>query len=335
MRKEVLDWLIPRRPALLFLGADLDTGASTTSSVADFSKKELTMISEALGTSKKAHQFWATCLLCIQLANWGASVSRYFHSCPLASHFHSTTPCKNCQWKGRMAVRLAQGSWIDDFSKTLLRLTTGQAPSFLTKLGHDKRCLLERDYGSCRVAMIQRFQQVFSFWRELPWRICAVGIHLFDDITDDPECSEQYIKTSKLFAQSVIEQWDNTKVNQKGNHHFQTAKLFLDETFASNLRAYIVFWASSSEHRMPDPLAHTLMKYCSALTVMQSLEAQHHYLAQRVSFGRASLPAATCAYLRRRTNGDLQMLSFRKHLNRYLGEFSKLVAIKWDRRSDT
>jgi len=329
----VLDWLIPRRQALLFLGADLETGSSS-SSVADFSPKELKMINDVLEDSQKSYQFWATCHLCMKLSSWGASVSKFFHSCPVASHFHADRPCKMCVWKGRMAVRLAQGSWMDEFSQNLLNLPLGQARSFLNLMNLQNKSLLENDYNSCKVAMAQRFLQVFSFWRDLPWRICALGIPLFDDMSD-PQCSVQYIQSSKAFAREVMEQWDATKNEHKGNHSFHMAQLFLDSTFPSSLRAYMVYWASSPQQTMPHVLACALMKYCSALTVMQSLEAQHHYLSQRMSFGRAALPAATCAYLRRRLNGDMHHPSFRLKIDQFLGDFSKLVAIKWNKRSES
>ena len=86
---------------------------------------------------------------------------------------------------------------------------------------------------------------------------------------------------------------------------------------------------------MPEPLAMELLKYASALTVMQPLEAQHHYLNQKVSFGRASLPASTCAFLRRRMNKDVYKAGFRENVSRLLGGLSKLVAIPWNKRSDT
>ncbi len=330
----MLDWLIPRREALRFLSADLETGSSLSSSVADFSPKELKMINDVLGFSQKAHQFWATCHLCMQLSSWGASLSKFFHSCPVASHFHAKRPCKNCIWKGRMAVRLAQGSWMDGFSQDLLNLPLGRARSFLVKLQDQCQSNLENDYNSCKVAMAQRFLQVFSFWREIPWRICALGIPLFDDM-EDPQCSDQFLQSSKAFAQEVLGQWDVIKNEHKGNHSFHMARLFLDSTYPSSLRAYLVYWASSPETIMPQVLACALMKYCSALTVMQSLEAQHHYLSQRVSFGRAALPAATCAFLRRRFNGDMHQPSFRLKIHKLLGDFSKLVAIKWNKRSET
>ena len=99
---------------------------------------------------------------------------------------------------------------------------------------------------------------------------------------------------------------------------------------------YLLWWANSptTELEMPKPLAMELMKYCSALTVMQSLEAQHHTINLKISFGRASLPASTCANMRRKYNGDVETPKFRTDLARLVGDLSKLVAIKWSNRSE-
>jgi hypothetical protein len=192
------------------------------------------------------------------------------------------------------------------------------------------------------MAMAQRFVQVFSFWRELPWRLCALGICLFNDM-DDMELQRQYVQSSKAFALDVIDLWNHMQTNpgqvSSGNGHvsFHMARHFLDRLLPQSLVAYVIWWASSSpaELVMPHALAQALMKYCSALTVMQQLEAQHHFLHQKVSIGRASLPASTCAFLRRRTNKDLATPGLRDNLDRLLADLSKLVAIKWDSRTDS
>ena len=328
-RYEVLKWLIPRRSALMFLGADLNADLS-----AEFSRKEIDMINTAVGNSESSNQFWATCHLCSELAGWGARISTFFHSCPLSDHFHNQKPC-DCNWKGRMAVRLAQGTWIDSFSQELMNMSFGQATTYLARIRPETKNLLELDFNHCKVAMAQRFIQVYSFWRDLPWRICSVGICLFDESTD-PESVQKFAHASKLFAQDVIDQWESVKDNVNGNHSFHMGRYFLDPTYPSNLRAYLVFWASSGEEiiEMPEPLSTALLQYCSSLTVMQQLEAQHHFLGQKIAFGRASLPASTCAFLRRRTNRDLYTQSFKEKLPRLIGDLSKLVAIKWERRSE-
>ena len=277
---------------------------------------------------------------CSQLADWGASVSIFFHGCPLVSH--SDGCCKKCPWKGRMASKLAQGIWLDNFSNKLLNLPQGTAHPFLQKRGESQRNCLLNSYNACKMAMAQRFVQVFSFWRELPWRLCALGICLFNDM-DDMELQRQYVQSSKAFALDVIDLWNHMQTNpgqvSSGNGHvsFHMARHFLDRLFPQSLVAYVIWWASSSpvELVMPHPLAQALMKYCSALTVMQQLEAQHHFLHQKVSIGRASLPASTCAFLRRRTNKDLATPGLRDNLDRLLADLSKLVAIKWDSRTDS
>ena len=85
----MLNWLIPRREALMFLANDLDEHSS-----ADFTGKEMNVILEAIGQSVESHQFWSLCQICFQIASWGANVSRFFHSCPIPSHFYSDKPCQ-------------------------------------------------------------------------------------------------------------------------------------------------------------------------------------------------------------------------------------------------
>lgn len=332
-RYEVLTWLVQRRQAISFLGKDLaDEG------LVDFSAKEISMMKGAIDTSDNANQFWGVAHIILQLATWGASVSRFFHGCPLSSHFQQKKPCQ-CQWKGRMAVRLSQGRWMDTFCQDLLNLPVGAARPFLVKLSRTVQETLLNDFMSCKVAMVQRFKQVFDFWREIPWRICSVGICLMYD-GDDEETNLQYVQASKLFAADVLEKWKQEKSlisNRNGNLLFQMARKFCDPEYPGNLFAYMTFWASipDSKTTMPPQLAKELMKYCSALTIMQQLEAQHHFLNQKLSFGRAALPAATCASLRRRANGDIQDPFFKQEFSRFIGDFSKLVAIKWRHRSDT
>ncbi len=331
-RFEVLGWLIPRKTALKYLSADLN---DKDSSPADFSVKEIAMMKVVVEDTNESTLFWACAHLSYQLACWGANVSSWFHSCPLSSHGHVPgKPSCYCQWKGRMSAKLAQGSWIDSYSQELLNLALGSAHQFLQKLpGHEQESLLN-DFAQCKVVMAQRFIQVFSFWRELPWRICAVGIPLFCD-TEDATTMEEYVRASKLFAQEVLETWSSSSANQKASDAFLMPRMFLDRTYPKNLAAYMVWWASTHELVMPASLAMMLMQYCSALTCMQSLEAQHHGVNQQVSFGRASLPASTCAFLRRRTNPDIHDQYFRKHVGRFIQDLSSLVAVDWNNRTDT
>ena len=292
-------------------------------------------------TTSSSWFYWAVAYLTFQLAGWGATVSRFFHSCPLTSHSHSQKPCKNCQFKGRMASKLAEGTWLDSLCQQLLNLPLGRAAHFLNKLdGVDREFLMEQ-FNSAKLAMGQRFVQVYSYWRELPWRICAVATCLFYDL-EDQELYQQFVESSKAFARDVVDQWGTARNTPdrvwSGNGHrlFHMARRFLDNSYPGNLSAYLVYWANSpaADLVMPEPLAKELLKYTTALTVMQPLEAQHHYLAQKISFGRASLPASTCAFLRRRMNQDIHTPYFRSNLNRLIGDFSKLVAIKWEKRSD-
>ena len=104
------------------------------------------MIQQAIGQSFESYQFWSLCQICFQIASWGVKVSRFFHSCPLPSHFYSEKPCQ-CQWKGRMSVRLAQGCWIDTFSQELMSLPLGPAKRFLVRLDVKERERLEDVYS--------------------------------------------------------------------------------------------------------------------------------------------------------------------------------------------
>lgn len=336
LRHEVLTWLLPRRHALKYLISDLNSDDISTP---DFTPKELALIRGTLEDNPGAYLFWACAFLCSELAAWGAEVSSFFHSCPLSSHGHclGEKSCKNCQWKGRMSVKLAQGSWIDTYAQQLLNLGVAQAKSFLEKLDDPKREELMLDFHNCKLSMTQRFQQVFSYWRELPWRICAVGVHLFY-VSEDAEIGAQYIEVSKHFAREILEQWNewnSLRGHPTGHQAFHMPRKFLDPNYPSNLSAYMVYWASSADPLMPPQLSMELMKYCSALTAMQSLEAAHHFINLRVSYGRASLPASTCAYLRRRTNKDVYSPRFRKDVARLIGNLSSILPTTFEKRSET
>lgn len=320
-----------------YLSSDLgNSDGAGTISTPDFSAKELAMIRCTIEDTEEAWCFWASANLCAQLAGWGANVSSFFHSCPLSQHGHrpGKPSCSNCPFKGRMAAKLATGSWLEDSSQELLNLGPGQARTFLQKIEESKRNALLLDYQNCKVTMAQRFLQVFGFWRELPWRICAVGIHLFYT-SEDANVFADYVQAPKCFAREILEAWHPEQVSStSGYRAFHMPRLFLDATYPANLSAYMVFWASSEDSQMPEPLARELMKYCSALTCMQSLEAQHHFINQRVSFGRASLPASTCAYLRRRTNKDVYEPKFRANIGRYINKLSSILPTKCENRAE-
>ena len=234
-----------------------------------------------------------------------------------------------------MAVKLAQGVWLQTYSQELLNTPLGPARSSIVRLDKISQDLICEQFSQCKSAMAQRFLQVFSYWKELPWRICAVAANLFY-VSEDPEVKATYIQASKFFASEILEMWQNLGRSETGQGHcqFQMARLFLDCSFPGNLSAYMVFWASSSDKVMPVALSKELMKYCSALTCMQALEAQHHYVHQRISFGRAALPASTCAWLRRRTNPDVFDQHFKHNLGRYIGNLSSLLASPCSSRAE-
>lgn len=94
------------------------------------------------------------------------------------------------------------------------------------------------------------------------------------------------------------------------------------------------WWVGTQSTNMPTALAQELMAYASALSVMQSLEGQHHYLHVHQGAARASLPASLCAALRRRVNPDLRDPRFRQNLEKYLKHIPRLVVCDWDSRKD-
>ena len=223
-----------------------------------------------------------------------------------------------------MAMKLAQGVWLKTYSAELINWPAGPATDMLSQLPSDSAASLLQDFSNCKVAMVQRFQQVYGYWRQLPWRLCALGMPLFDS-------NARTVKASKAFCVDVMQQWNECSMRDR--HMFKMAQRFFDPHVAGSLHAHMLFWAQSKTDTMPELLALELMKYCSALTTMQRLEAQHHYLNQQIAGGRRSLPASVCAYLRRRANGDLETASFRKHLDKYVLQLHKLVAVSWETRS--
>ena len=58
----------------MFLSADL--GSSST--MAEFTQKEVDMIKAVVTEGEQGTTFWATADICSQLADWGASVSIFF-----------------------------------------------------------------------------------------------------------------------------------------------------------------------------------------------------------------------------------------------------------------
>ena len=291
----------------------------------DFTAKEIGMLSTITKQEDaESVQFWATSSLVYQLAQWGAGLSSFFHSCLIHGFKKGEPSCDGCPWKGRMAMKLAQGFWLKTFSDELVNWPPGPASELLAQLPQATSQSLIRDFGNCKVAMVQRFQQVFSYWRQLPWRLCALGMPLF-------EKSQRNIKASKAFCVDVLQQWREGVMRDRSL--FKMSEKFLNPHYPGSLHAHLEYWASCDSETMPDLLALELMKYCTSLTTMQRLEAQHHYLNQQVAGGRRSLPASVCAYLRRRANKDLETTSFRKHVDRYVLELDKLIAVKWETRS--
>lgn len=169
---DVLEWLIPRQQSLTYLLTDIKSRSGKKhDNFAEFTEKEMNMIEVVADPSnKKFALFWASCCLSFQLAKWGAEMSSFFHSCPISSHDWSPlrSSCSNCCWKGRLGSKLAQGVWLDKFSKELLNLPVSGADTWLEKLPQDKKQWLIQEFQASKVKMAQRFLQVFESGDSFP-----------------------------------------------------------------------------------------------------------------------------------------------------------------------
>ena len=230
----MLNWLIPRREALMFLANDLDEHSS-----ADFTGKEMNMISEAIGQSVESHQFWSLCQICFQIASWGANVSRFFHSCPIPSHFYSDKPCQ-CQWKGRMSVRLAQGCWIDSFSQELMSLPLGQAKRFLVRLEDTRRLRLEDAFNSCKTSMVQRLCKCFHFGVTFHGVYVLLVFVYLTHFRMIHQLHSMY-RHQNYLPKEILDQWDHAGANHKGNQSFHMGRFFAIQT---SLETFVLTWST-------------------------------------------------------------------------------------------
>lgn len=335
---QVLSWLLPRQQSLMHLLTDIGDD-SKRDNFSDFSEKELEMIRGITDSENETSVlFWATCVLCHELACWGAKLSSFFHSCPVAGHIWEPRekPCK-CQWKGRLGSVLAQGVWLNEFSEQVLNLPVTSAQHWLNKMTDQKKAWLIDQFQSCKVSIAQRFLQVFDYWNQLPYRVLSVASVLFCTGDDFPqEIIATYAKASKMYAQDILQRWRDRGCDLGASRQFthSITRKFLDPEYHQNLRAELEWWSVSSSNQMPSRLATELMKHSSALTVMQMLEGQHHYLNMHVGGARASLPASTCALLRRRCNGDLKDKRFRHHVASFMQRIPKLLPFTFESRKD-
>ncbi|OLP99017.1 hypothetical protein AK812_SmicGene18471 [Symbiodinium microadriaticum] len=110
-RKEVLDWVLPRRRPLealrihdLAVSHDLD----------ECDVQFLTQLSHDAATSKL---FWCMALLVEPIVGFGSHLSRWLHKCPCGCDVKD-----KCVLKGRRSIELACGK-IDEFVGTLKNLT--------------------------------------------------------------------------------------------------------------------------------------------------------------------------------------------------------------------
>jgi hypothetical protein len=331
MRCDVLHWLLPRKQILAYLTHDpnifeLDGGT-------DFKSEEVTMLLAIARDDTVGCKFWACCFTIAPIATWGAKISSFFHSCPVHGFLWPKKSCKDCIWKGRMAVVLARGDWLVTFKAELINLDMGLADDYLRRCDAAYSRQMMEDFNNCRFAMAQRMDQSFGFWLEIPWTSCAIAAPLFcSDTTSDAFLSE--VRYSKQHAAKCVHDFDRGLARDRNLTNMN--RFLYDSTFPDNLnlRRAVNDWITNDCVTMFPVLATELLGYCSAQTVIQLLEAVHHLVNQRQGYARAGLPASLSSSLRRRQNDDLSQTLFRENLGRYLSSLDTLLPGSFDSRSD-
>ena len=173
LRKEVLDWVLPRRRPLealrihdLAVSHDLD----------ECDVQFLTQLSHDAATSKL---FWCMALLVEPIVGFGSHLSRWLHKCPCGCDVKD-----KCVLKGRRSIELACGK-IDEFVGTLKNLTLSpfaiEAHKELKWQDGSVATQLLNEYETAKGKVHVRICQSFSFWKEKPWNILRVGECLLGD----------------------------------------------------------------------------------------------------------------------------------------------------------
>ena len=318
IRYETLRWILRRKDAFGFLLSD----ASFATGNKEMSQREIDMISEiAQMDTASSWKFWATCFTVQCLSEWGVSTSVWYHGC---SCKHETDKEKQqCTLKGRRAVDLASGAWMDFINSLIETKLSNKALAAIAKLsnsGDDELVAfasgLMQHFQDCKTMMIFRATQAWSFWQDMPFSILTMCKHL---VSTDIEES-----VSRACAKDLLAEFDSssskTSLGAIPWHFFGNPKN----------REHMLNWIYGTP--LAEELEQLLVGYSSSLCVMQRLEARHHLVNQVLSHGRASSPPALMANLRRRLNHDIDHPKFRELLPELLERFAELVPEQWSSR---
>lgn len=274
--------------------------------------------------SQVGMRFWATCVTVEGLSDWGVSLSVWLHGCQ-CQHEDDKARSK-CTLKGRKALLLACGGW-HDFTRSLQACELSARARLLNtqlrdRSDEDRQFATELCTGfqDCKSMMLLRLRQAYSFWDAMPFSILQLGQHLV--LPSVPE-DESRRAGKRLLA-------EYTQAPSKASLGV-TSWFFFGQ--ATNRRRIEVWCQGGPLHHN---LAHELLAYASSLVVMQQLESRHHLVNMAVSHGRAQLPCATIAALRRVINKDLQEPAFRDLLPTLLDSFSTLLPaeISWSGKKE-
>ena len=270
-------------------------------------------------SSSDGLRFWATCFTIQGLSDWGVEVSIWLHA--------TDKEKASCNLKGRNALPLACGAW-HHFAKSLqdcelsakARMLHSQLKSHVDHSDCGFADQLMGDFHDCRAMMLLRVRQAFSFWDELPFAVLRMGQHLvIPSVTEDE---------SRKAASELMSQYAAAP---------SKASLGVISWFFLGNRAnkqHILTWLRGGP--LHGDIVHELLSYSSSLVVMQRLESRHHLVNMAVGRGRAQLPCATVANLRKVINRDLGDPKFRELLPTLLDNVTSLLPseVTWNSRKE-
>ncbi len=273
------------------------------------------LVSIASSETPDGRKFWGTALVIQVISDWGASVSKWLHSCA-CSHHETEKEKQVCYLKGRRAVELSSGVW-QEFINVLKKLTLPQTVlATLSRLRDNGETewvdFLLRCFQDCKSMMEMRCYQCWSFWGEFPYAILQMCQHFIDQSKTEDFSREK--------AQELLQIFDSSE--QKSELGVPPWFFFGD---AINRRD-MIHWIQGGV--LCSNLHELLVGYSTSLVVMQRLESRHHLVNIYMSRGRSQLPSAVIAGLRRRMNNDLTHPSFR-HFGIFWQRRSCCFLISW------
>lgn len=173
LRKDTLDWIIPRRlPIIALKPTDLQEAH-------DLDGQDIAFLSALASDSKTAQIFWTTCFVIKPLVDCGHEILSWLHSCVCGCE-----PKAQCPLKGRRAIELACGKF-HDFLKAVERkgLTKWAVDAHvnLSRVDSEVASNLLSDWKTAKANIILRLKQNFGFWEKPPWSILRVAEVLVDD----------------------------------------------------------------------------------------------------------------------------------------------------------